>query len=45
MVLKELVSDYWSQLAPRQEFHPRDGVACWYSGCCGCGPDRRLGDA
>jgi hypothetical protein len=46
MVLKELVSDCWSQLASSQGFHPGAGVACWYSGyyyCC-CGPHRRLGD-
>jgi hypothetical protein len=47
MVLKELTSDYWSQLASSQGFHNGAGVACWYSGCCccGCGLDRRLGDA
>jgi hypothetical protein len=45
-VLKELTSDYWSQLASSQGFHPGAGVACWYSSCCycGCGLDRRLGD-
>jgi hypothetical protein len=28
MVLKELASDCWSQLASRQGFHPWAGVAC-----------------
>jgi hypothetical protein len=45
MVLKELASDCWSQLASSQEFHPGAGAAYWYSGCCGSGPDRRLADA
>jgi len=44
MVLKELASDYWSQLTPSQGFHPGAGAACWYSSCC-CGLDRRPGDA
>jgi hypothetical protein len=48
MELKELASDYWSQLTPSQGFHPGPEVACWYSGCyccCGDDPDRRPGVA
>jgi hypothetical protein len=47
IMLKKLASNCWSQLAPSQEFHPGARAACWYNGCCccGCGPDRRLGDA
>jgi hypothetical protein len=43
MVLKELASDCWSQLASSQGFHPEAEMACWYSGCCCCyyGLDRR----
>jgi hypothetical protein len=32
MVLKELVSDCWSQSALSQGFHPEAGMACCYSG-------------
>jgi hypothetical protein len=38
MELKELASDFWSQPALSQEFHPGPTVACWYNGCyCCCG--------
>jgi hypothetical protein len=44
MVLKELASNGWSQLAPSQGFHSGVGAAYWYSDCCccSCGPDRGL---